>query len=417
MASLVYGEFDNQLLRVNGKFETPNFKFNGPRLTIVGSGSSVFLGEFAGQNDDLSANNNVFIGRYAGQDNTSGHWSTAIGHSALTNQTTGNRNVAIGGVALRDNNGARNVAVGVDAGRSNTGSQNVFIGFEAGKNNTGSNNVFIGNNAGETASGSDKLYIDNTNTPSPLIYGEFNNNVLEINGVLNIPTGTSGTTHFNYAADNRNYIRGETLFDNGDVGMGTTTPAYQLDVRDNTSTGFVASFLNSSTSSTGGGIQVNLGAHTNLGSQFVQFIDISGIEGSISGGLGGGVVYNTSSDGRLKTNVQPISEALDLVQRMQPSTYQWKSTGAEDMGFIAQQLQEIVPYAVFGDPNGDPTKAPMGVDYGRLTPVLTAAIQELAAENRVLEEQSTILRQYLNSQQVIIESMQARLEKLEREER
>ena len=395
---LVYGEFDNQLLRVNGSFETSHFKLSGPRLSVIGSGSSVFLGEFAGQNDDLSANNNVFIGRYAGQDNTSGHWSTAIGYSALSNQTTGNRNVAIGGVALRDNNGARNVAVGVDAGQANTGSQNVFIGFEAGRTNTGSNNVFIGNGAGEAASGSDKLYIDNTGINSPLIYGEFNNDLVQINGVLNIPTGTSGVTHFNYAADNRNYIRGETLFDNGDVGMGTTTPVYQLDVRDNISTGFVAQFLNSTTNSNGGGISINLGAETSFGSQFVQFIDFSGIEGSISGTGGNAVSYNTTSDGRLKTNVRPIRNALELVAQMKPSTYEWKSNGAGDMGFIAQELQEVVPYAVVGDPNSDPTEAPMGVDYGRLTPILTAAIQELVAENALLKKQIKALQQTLENQ-------------------
>jgi hypothetical protein len=52
---------------------------------------------------------------------------------------------------------------------------------------------------------------------------------------------------------------------------------------------------------------------------------------------------------------------------------------------LAQELQTVFPQAVSGDPEGDVTKEPMGIDYSKLTPVLVSAIQELKAENEALK--------------------------------
>ena len=55
----------------------------------------------------------------------------------------------------------------------------------AGHSNTeGASNIFIGYNAGYNETGSNKLYIDNTDISSPLIYGEFDNNLVKIHGTL-----------------------------------------------------------------------------------------------------------------------------------------------------------------------------------------------------------------------------------------
>ena len=61
-----------------------------------------------------------------------------------------------------------------------------FLGYGAGLNSSGDGNVFIGNLAGDNASGGNKLYINNKSSSFPLIYGEFNNQLLRINGSLNI---------------------------------------------------------------------------------------------------------------------------------------------------------------------------------------------------------------------------------------
>lgn len=76
--------------------------------------------------------------------------------------------------------------IGAKAGYNNTGGhQNTFLGYHAGYENTdGFSNVFIGNHAGYYETGSNKLYIDNTGSSHPLIYGEFDNDLVKIHGTL-----------------------------------------------------------------------------------------------------------------------------------------------------------------------------------------------------------------------------------------
>ena len=90
-----------------------------------------------------------------------------------------------------------------------------------------------------------------------------------------------------------------------------------------------------------------------------------------------GTLYQTVSDYRLKENAQPITGALAKVWALNPVQYNWKTDGSKGEGFIAHELQEIVPYAVTGEKDGEQMQA---VDYGKLTTLLTAAIKELKAE-------------------------------------
>jgi hypothetical protein len=59
--------------------------------------------------------------------------------------------------------------------------------------------------------------------------------------------------------------------------------------------------------------------------------------------------FNTSSDYRLKENIQPMTGALAKVQALNPVTYTWKADGSDGEGFIAHELQAIVPNAVTGE--------------------------------------------------------------------
>jgi hypothetical protein len=93
------------------------------------------------------------------------------------------------------------------------------------------------------------------------------------------------------------------------------------------------------------------------------------------------VTYLTSSDARLKEDIRPFEGGLSAVLSMKPRSFKWKETSGEDVGFIAQELQTVFPQAVAGVDDGSERPAiPMGVDYGRITPLLVAAIQELKAE-------------------------------------
>lgn len=101
--------------------------------------------------------------------------------------------------------------------------------------------------------------------------------------------------------------------------------------------------------------------------------------------------YNTSSDYRLKKNITPVQGAADIVKAMQPVTYTFKSDGSWHDGFLAHELQELHPRAVIGskdavDEEGNPEY--QGVDYSKLTPILTAALQEALNKIDALEAQN-----------------------------
>ncbi len=98
--------------------------------------------------------------------------------------------------------------------------------------------------------------------------------------------------------------------------------------------------------------------------------------------------YGTSSDYRLKENVQPMVGALTKLAQLKPVTYDWKSSGLPGEGFIAHELQEVLPSAVVGEKdavNEDGSVKPQNVDYGKLTPILTAALQEALKKIETLE--------------------------------
>jgi hypothetical protein len=105
---------------------------------------------------------------------------------------------------------------------------------------------------------------------------------------------------------------------------------------------------------------------------------------------GSSTVYSTSSDYRLKENIAPMVGALETVAQLKPVTYNWKADGSDGQGFIAHELQGVVPECVTGekdavDKEGNPVY--QGIDTSFLVATLTAAIQELSAKVEALEAQ------------------------------
>ena len=89
--------------------------------------------------------------------------------------------------------------------------------------------------------------------------------------------------------------------------------------------------------------------------------------------------YNTSSDYRLKENVLPMHGALAKVLQLKPCSYTWKQDGSAGEGFLAHELQSVLPSAVIGEKDavgGDGTPSYQGVDLSKLVPMLVAALQE-----------------------------------------
>lgn len=105
---------------------------------------------------------------------------------------------------------------------------------------------------------------------------------------------------------------------------------------------------------------------------------------------GTSTAYVTSSDYRLKTNVAPLANAVTRLKLLQPKNYTWISAPEQGVqeGFIAHELQAVVPDAVFGEKDGVNAQGQpkyQGVDTSMLVALLTAALQEAITRIEALE--------------------------------
>lgn len=208
--------------------------------------NGIYIGNQAGLND--TSDNNIAIGKYALysnangreglalgnqtlQSNTSGQKNTGLGHYALFSTTSGHYNLGIGYKAGSGNVSGQqnvyvgygagelvtasnyNVAIGANSGRADNGGFNVFVGHRSGYGATGSYNVMLGYQAGSYETGSNRLYIENSSLgeTQALIYGEFDNDILRVNGTLQVsdPNGVG------YALPSSDGNEGEILTSNG----------------------------------------------------------------------------------------------------------------------------------------------------------------------------------------------------------
>ena len=134
---------------------------------------------------------------------------------------------------------------------------------------------------------------------------------------------------------------------------------------------------------------------------YVGFLSGSTQTGNINSN-GTSTTYATSSDYRLKENIAPMTGALATVAALNPVTYTWKADGSAGQGFIAHELQAVVPDCVTGekdavetytDEEGNEQTRPVyqGIDTSFLVATLTAAIQELKAELDAAKERIAAL--------------------------
>ena len=123
------------------------------------------------------------------------------------------------------------------------------------------------------------------------------------------------------------------------------------------------------------GIDSTSGGHINFytdnGSAYVAAGNITS--------SGSTTAYNITSDYRLKQNVHPMLNALDRVSRLKPCTFEFIEGNQRSEGFIAHELQDVIPYAVTGekdaiDDKGNPKH--QSLDPSFIVATLTAAIQE-----------------------------------------
>jgi len=136
----------------------------------------------------------------------------------------------------------------------------------------------------------------------------------------------------------------------------------------------------------------------------------SNVQFNVNGNLTATNHWNTS-DGRFKKNVKDIDNAMDKINALNGKSYQFKEKvgdynfkavkGKDQLGFIANELKEVLPELVQEDDNGY-----QSVNYIGLIPVLVEAVKE---QQTVISEQA----ETITTQDEKIESLEARLDRLE----
>jgi hypothetical protein len=376
--------------------------------------TSVAVGNLAAQTNSTGSNitavgykalnlsttdNNTAVGMQAGRDTTSGTNNVFMGKNTAVQNTTGSSLVGIGVDALFSNTTAsNNTAVGYQAGYSNsTSPDNTLIGYQAGYAiTTGGYNTFVGVSAGTAV----------TTGVENQFFGRFSGSAMTTgskNTILGKYSGNQGGVDIRTAS---NYI---VLSDgDGNPRGGWDNNGYFY------ATGAVGAWATPSSTQTGFQVQAQFGLGCSVpsgnvnaawykpsgasGVDYHRFIVGGSQYGAISWNGATGTLYTTTSDYRLKENVQPMQNALEVVSRLKPVTYSWKEGNTTGQGFIAHELQEVMPDAVSGkkdgvetykDEDGNDQTRPQyqGIDTSFLVATLTAAIKELKAEVDSLKAQ------------------------------
>jgi hypothetical protein len=155
------------------------------------------------------------------------------------------------------------------------------------------------------------------------------------------------------------------------------------------------------------------------------------LRGKIAGINSTSISYDATSDRRLKTNISPITNAVQLLQQLKPVNYTWIQDQTPAFGFIAQDVYKVIPQfrnnvnSYTGcectgtmnctcypddepiDSDGKPIY--YGLDYGRFTPYLVKAIQEQQQTIQQQSTQITTLESTLTIQQSQIDTLIQRL--------
>ncbi|MDF1699162.1 MAG: hypothetical protein P1U56_25130 [Saprospiraceae bacterium] len=274
----------------------------GKLNTAVGS-NTLTSNEYGNSNTGMGAQtlqfnyggtSNSAVGTYALQNNYNGSSNTAIGYASLNKNTSGNKNTAIGYLASQDNvNGLNNVTMGYSADANNvSGNFNTIIGYQAGRYNQAhskSGNIFLGYQAGYNEIMDNKLYIENSNSTTPLIYGDFATDYLQINGELNVNDAYSfpnldGTNNQILTTDGAGnafwsdkttqfWIEGtnsDLYYSDGMIGIGTNSPTSLLHLSTTTSMTEIVDFTGGTLGANDDLLNLTIAANSSNTSQIIE---------------------------------------------------------------------------------------------------------------------------------------------------
>ncbi|MBL0007729.1 MAG: tail fiber domain-containing protein [Saprospiraceae bacterium] len=332
---------------------------------------------------NTTGSNNTAIGQNALENNTTGYGNTASGHKSAHLTTSGFMNVSVGDSSLYTNaTGDQNIAIGAKALQSNvSGNRNTAVGYDSGSANLGSGNIFLGYQSGKNETGSNKLYIENSNSTTPLIYGDFDTERIGIG----ISTPEDALSIRSTATDNALRVQVGTatkmrIFNNGSISFGTNNTGVSADDV------YVHNQLGLGISAPTYRLELPNNAANDQGKALAN-------------------AWNVYSDQRVKKDIQPLVYGIETLQQLNPVQYNHCSSSFENgiliikdddftpaIGFLAQEVAQVVAEAVSIPP--DESTALWSMSYEKLIPVVVKAMQE---------------------QQDIIESQQQQIDQLQKQ--
>ena len=300
--------------------------------TAVGSGAGSSLTDVSG---------GVFVGQHSGLFATTASNSTFVGHSAGQGITgaklTGNDNTAVGTNAglLLQGAGTTNTLIGKDAGKALTTNEQVtIVGAGAGLALTGSKNTLIGADSGNAITSG----IKNT------VLGRFNGNQeIDLRETDNRIVISDGDGNIGLYMDNNS----QAFF--GDMDLDTDGAAMNAQA---VGTAMAGNFYQDDT---GDSVLVKMRhARANTGNSalatMISFCRSDGGErGSIKVNGIGATSFNTSSDYRLKENVDYNWDATTRLKQLKPARFNFIADADTTVdGFLAHEAATVVPDAVIG---------------------------------------------------------------------
>ncbi len=360
-----------------------------PTFALFGSG-----GMTLGTQATLAPSGKITMPIAIGNSSTaSGPGSVAIGKAANASTSGSVGSIALGYQSWATAPGAASLGYGANSGSWTEvaiGESNLNIGTESSGSRLNTSPIFaIGNGVTGTSSSNAMVQLRNgqtiinsgimTTATTPSITTVMNNSML---------TSVGSTIDNTAAAFNATNSAGTSLVyarNDGNVGVGTASPAAKLDVTD---TGTTTSAIIIPRAGAFTGTTVNGMLRYNSTSNLFEFYQ-----------NGAWVNYTTVSDARLKTNVVSVSSkyGLDIVNQLNPVFYDWDKNNPRtetfgdkhQVGFIAQEVEKVLPEVV--DVGGDSYRS---VQYGKIVSVVVAAVKELYNKFIILDaQQATQVRQ------------------------
>jgi hypothetical protein len=188
--------------------------------------------------------------------------------------------------------------------------------------------------------------------------------------------------------------------DNDRVGIGTNAPSTKLDILGNNAAGYITTITNQNTNTNAKGLKIKLANTTPAtNSNFIDFVDgTDSIVGSINYNSGTFQVINVS-DKKTKTNIENTQiDAQHIISNLRVVDYHRKTnpTGAKITGFIAQEVQKVLPSMVTQVSNNL-----LGINETTLIPVMIKAMQEQNITLNNLQRILAIDDNYLNIQKAV----------------